>query len=102
MIQELVSPLRFVTAIKKRIEELESALVFLQKNQENSLPGHLKISRKENHLEFYHISEQGSSPALVDLVYTPALKLGAPLGSRIAGPRSVFGAAMILRIPDFL
>ena len=61
MIQELLKPPLFVEALEERLKQLKKVLSHIQKNQENLPPGHLKISQKKNHVEFYHITEQGVS-----------------------------------------
>ena len=61
MIQELLKPQDFMTSIENRIIELEKTLKVVRKNQGEVPSGHLRISQKKTHVEFYYITKTGSS-----------------------------------------
>ena len=57
---EELKPAQCSQELKLRLAELNRIFQGIKKNQENFPPGHLKISQKKTHTEFYHITERGS------------------------------------------
>ena len=61
MIKEELKPPLFELGLEERLVELKKTLQVIQNNIDKMPAGHLKISQKKNHVEFYHILEKGSS-----------------------------------------
>lgn len=57
---EELKPAQCSQELKLRLAELNRIYQGIKKNQKNFPPGHLKISQKKTHTEFYHITERGS------------------------------------------
>ena len=60
MALEELKPPQCAGELEERLAELKKLLQSIQKNQRDFPPGHLKISQKKTHTEFYHITERGS------------------------------------------
>ena len=58
---ELLKPFQYTHEIEERLNTLKCLLNNIKKRSENMLPGHLRISRKGNTFEFYHITERGDT-----------------------------------------
>ena len=58
---DLLNPTEIGQELQERHLELKDALLKVKKRLENAPPGHLKLSRKKNHTEFYHITQRGAT-----------------------------------------
>lgn len=58
---DLLNPTEISKELEERLFELKQALLKVKKRLENAPSGHLKLSRKKTHTEFYHITQRGAS-----------------------------------------
>ncbi len=58
---DLLKPREIGLELEERLFELNQALPKVKRRLENAPPGHLKLSRKKNHTEFYYITQRGAS-----------------------------------------
>ena len=75
---DLLKPTEIGQELEERVLELKDALLKVKKRLENAPPGHLKISRKKTHTEFYHISQCGATRG------TYISKKARPLAAQLA------------------
>ena len=58
---DLLKPSETGKELEARLLELKQALPKVKRRLENAPPGHLKLSRKKKHTEFYHITQRGAT-----------------------------------------
>lgn len=75
---DLLKPTEIGRDLEERVLELKDALLKVRKRLENAPPGHLKISRKKTHTEFYHITLRGATRG------TYISKKNRPLAAQLA------------------
>ena len=61
MESDLLKPSETGKELEERLLELNQALSKVKRRLENAPPGHLKLSRKKNHTEFYQITQRGAT-----------------------------------------